>query len=190
MPAKPSAPPKVFQMKVTLQDSKPPIWRRILVGDNLTLERFHILLQIVMGWSDSHLHAFRLGGQTFGRPEDDETGMLEMKNERKYKLSQFHFDEGANFVYEYDFGDGWGHKIVIEKVLPFSADLQVPVCIKGKRACPPEDIGGVWGYVDFLEAIADPDHPEHEDMLEWVGDDFDPEEFNLDGINTALKALK
>ena len=191
MPAKVSATPaKVFQMKVTLHGSKPPIWRRILVGDNLTLAKFHDLLQLVMGWSDSHLHAFRIGGQMFGNPDDDETGMLEMKNERKYKLSQFHFDEGANFVYEYDFGDSWEHKIVIEKVLPVIDDVQIPVCLKGKRACPPEDIGGVWGYADFLEALTDPDDAEHNDYLEWVGEDFDPEAFNLDEINAALKSFK
>ena len=190
MPANPSAPTKVFQMKVSLEDSKPPVWRRILVGDNLTLEKFHYLLQVVMGWTNSHLHMFLMGEQIFGDPEDDETGELGTKNERKYKLSQFHFDEGDKFVYEYDFGDSWRHKIVVEKVLPFSADLKIPACIKGKRACPPEDVGGVWGYDTFLEAIADPNHEEHDRYLEWVGDDFDPEEFNLNEINAALKALK
>jgi hypothetical protein len=190
MSAKPSTPSKVFQMKVTLVDSKPPIWRRILVGDDLTLEKFHDLLQLVMGWTDSHLHMFRVGSQTFGNPDDDEAGVLETKNERKYKLSQFHLGEGAGFIYEYDFGDSWQHKIVVEKILPFSADLQVPVCIKGKRACPPEDVGGVWGYDTFLEALADPNHEEHNDYLEWIGENFDPEEFNLDEINAALKAFK
>jgi hypothetical protein len=190
MPAKTSTPAKVFQMKVTLVDSKPPIWRRILVGDTLSLGKFHELLQIVMGWSDSHLHMFRLNEQIFGAPEDDETGLMETKDERKYKLSQFPFEVGSHFVYEYDFGDGWEHKIVIEKILPFSPDLQIPVCLKGKRACPPEDIGGVWGYIDFLEELADPDNPEREDLLEWIGEDFDPEAFDLDGTNAVLKSFR
>jgi len=99
-------------------------------------------------------------------------------------------DAGAKFVYEYDFGDSWEHILLVEKVLPMEPDQQYPVCIKGKRACPPEDVGGVWGYYGFLEAIQDPDHPEHEDYLEWIGEDFDPEAFDLDAVNAALRALQ
>jgi hypothetical protein len=190
MPAKASVSPQVLQMKVTLEDSKPPIWRRILVTDDLTFYKFHIILQAVMGWTNSHLHMFQLGGLLIGDPEVDETGELGFKNERKYKLSQFNFEAGDKFVYEYDFGDSWRHKILVEKILPISSDVQVPACVKGKGACPPEDVGGVWGYADFLEAIANPDHPEHADMLEWIGDDFDPTYFNLDEVNAVLKTFK
>jgi hypothetical protein len=190
MSTKSSASSKVFQMKVMLEDSRPPIWRRILVGDDLTFYKFHMLLQTVMGWTNSHLHMFQLGELIIGDPEDDESGELGFKNERKYKLSQFNFGEGNKFVYEYDFGDSWRHKITIEKVLPYSAEMQLPVCIKGKGACPPEDVGGVWGYDTFLEAIADPNHKEHAMYVEWVGDDFDPQYFNLDEINAALKSFK
>lgn len=190
MPAKSPVPTKVFQMKVTLEGSKPAIWRRILVGDHLTLAELHFIVQIIMGWTNSHLHMFIFGEQIFGEPEDDETGMLEMKPELKAKLSQFHFSEGDKFIYEYDFGDSWRHKIVIEKILPYSADLQIPVCLKGKRSGPPEDIGGVWGYADFLASLADPETEDRQEMLEWVGEDFDPEAFNLDEINAELKAFK
>jgi len=189
MSPKPAATPsKTFQIKITLEGSKPPIWRRVLVGDNLTLAAFHQLIQVVMGWTNSHLHMFEIYGQIYGDPEDDETGMMETKDERKHRLGQF--DEGDKFIYEYDFGDGWRHKILIEKVLPLTPDAKIPLCIKGKGCCPPEDIGGVWGYADFLDAIADPDNPKRDEMLEWIGEDFDPAYFNLDAINAALKSFK
>lgn len=190
MPAKSSVPAKIIQMKVTLEDSKPPIWRRILVGDHLTFEELHYILQLIMDWTNSHLHMFQLGELIIGDPEADETGMLGTQDERKAKLSQYHFSEGDKFIYEYDFGDSWRHKVVIEKILPYSADLQVPVCLKGKRAGPPEDIGGVWGYADFLASLADPDAEDRDEMLEWIGEDFDPEAFDLDEINQALKTIK
>ncbi len=187
MPAKSSTSLKALQMKITLADSKPPIWRRILVGDDSTFYQFHYIIQTVMGWSNAHLHMFQIGALILGDPEDDETGDFGTKDERKYKLSKFNFAEGDKFVYEYDFGDGWQHKILIEKVLPFSADLKVPVCLKGKRACPPEDVGGAWGYEEFLAAIADPNHAEHDTYMEWLdGGEFDPEAFDIDEINAAL----
>jgi hypothetical protein len=98
--------------------------------------------------------------------------------------------EGLKFRYEYDFGDGWLHQVLVEKVLPPEPGQSYPVCVKGRRACPPEDVGGMWGYQDFLEAIQDPNHEEHEEYLEWVGGEFDPEAFDLDGVNVALSDLQ
>ena len=178
----------IYQLKVTLNGSKPPIWRRLLVPGNINLGSFHIVLQIVMGWTNSHLHQFILGRTMYGIP-DDEFGAdfgLEIEDENKYKLSQLLKKEKDSLKYEYDFGDGWEHKIILEKILPYESSLKLPSCIKGKRACPPEDCGGIWGYQDLIEVINDTSHPEHEEMLEWLGGDFDPEYFDVNEINEIL----
>jgi hypothetical protein len=189
-PKKGTTPADVYQIKVTLRDSKPPIWRRIQVPGDVTLARLHRILQIVMGWTDYHLHQFIIGGAYFGQPHPDYEGFLEMHDERRVKLAQIAPGEKFKFVYEYDFGDGWEHELLVEKILPPEPDVDYPRCLKGKRACPPEDVGGVWGYDDFLEIIRTADHPEHDDMLEWVGGEFDPEAFDLDEINAELKAMR
>ena len=141
-----------------------------------------------MGWADYHLHQFIVGRTYYGVPHPDYG--FDMRNEKRMKLNQIVASEGFKFRYEYDFGDGWLHNLLVEKVLPPQPGQQYPVCIKGKRACPPEGVGGVWGYYGFLEAIQNPNHPEHEGYLEWVGDEFDPEEFDLDAVNEALRALR
>jgi hypothetical protein len=182
-----STPKAIYQIKVTLNDSRPTIWRRFLVGDNITLNKLHEILQVVMGWGNYHLHMFTINGQIFGDPEDDETGEIGSLNEKRYHLNQLIGQEGFKFRYEYDFGDSWLHDLVVEKILPVEKGAQYPICIKGKRACPPEDSGGVWGYGDFLEAIANPDYPKRKEMLEWIGADFDPAHFDLDEINERLR---
>jgi hypothetical protein len=179
----------IYQIKVTLRDSKPPIWRLIQVRGDTRLDQMHAILQEVMGWDSYHLHQFIIFGDYYGEPHDDFDN-IDMKDHRKYKLSDFLTEAGVKFVYEYDFGDSWEHILLLEKILSAEKDTQYPVCLKGKRACPPEDVGGIWGYENFLEAIADPEHEEHEDYLEWIGDDFDPEEFDLEEINQGLKYLK
>ncbi len=175
----------VYQIKVTLEDTKPPIWRRILVTSDTTLRKFRRILQVVMGWGDYHLHEFIIDSIHYGEPDPEYT--FGMKNEKNVRLSQAASGERTKFTYIYDFGDYWCHKILIEKILPMESDKHYPVCIKGKRACPPEDCGGVWGYYDFLKAIQDPDHPEHDHILEWVDGIFDPEAFDIDEINQKLK---
>ncbi|MBC8496933.1 MAG: plasmid pRiA4b ORF-3 family protein [Chloroflexi bacterium] len=180
---------RIYQIKVTLKDSKPPIWRRLLVPTNITLYELHQIIQTAMGWAGYHLHQFVIYGQYYGDPEDDVTGFMETKNEQRYKLSSFATREGIKFDYQYDFGDGWEHSILVEKILTPDRGAQYPVCIKGRRACPPEDVGGVWGYEEFLEAIQDPSHPEHDDYLDWVGGEFDPAEFNLEEINEMLVGM-
>ncbi len=180
----------IYQLKVTLKDSKPPIWRRILVPSNIDLGEFHVILQIVLGWTDSHLHQFVSGRTLYGTPFD-EFGSdldLECEDETEYRLSQLLKKEKDSMIYEYDFGDGWEHKIVLEKIFPYDSSVKVPTCVKGKRACPPEDCGGIWGYGNLLEAIKDPSHPEHREMLEWIGGDFDPEFFNIEKTNNTLTA--
>jgi hypothetical protein len=184
----------VYRLKVTLKGSKPPIWRRLEVPGDITLAKLHQILQVAMGWTDSHLHSFQIGETFYQEPDPDEFdpgfSLTETKNERKFKLQQVAFREKMKFLYEYDFGDGWEHEILVEKILPMTEERNYPVCLKGVRACPPEDIGGVWGYYDFLEIIKDTKHPEHENMMEWVGGHFGPEEFDLDEINKLLKKIR
>ena len=119
------------------------------MADNTTLGQLHNILQIAMGWENYHLHMFMIGEQVYGDPEDDETGDIGTKSEKRFRLNQFVSREGFKFRYEYDFGDSWDHTLLVEKILPAEKGVHYPVCIAGKRACPPEDVGGVWGYKDF-----------------------------------------
>lgn len=176
----------IYQLKVTLNNSKPPIWRRIEVSGNTGLDKLHHILQATMGWWDAHLHQYIVGHTYYGRPDPDYGFDMDMEDERKVKLNQIAPAEKSRFIYEYDFGDSWEHLIVVEKIFPPEQGVRYPRCIKGKRACPPEDVGGVWGYQSFIEAITDPNHPEHEEILEWWGDDFDPAAFDLEEVNDAL----
>jgi hypothetical protein len=137
-----------------------------------------------MGWTDSHLHLFRVDGVQYGEPDPEYLG--ELKNEKRARLSQLVTAEKQKFIYEYDFGDDWTHEILLEKILPQAPGEKYPVCIAGKRECPPEDCGGVWGYAEFLEAIRDPGNPEHESMLEWIGGSFNPESFAIEVANARL----
>ena len=178
---------QIYQLKITLQGVNPPIWRRIQVRGDTSLDKLHDTIQVVMGWTDSHLHQFIVGEAYFGAPEpyyDD----LPMSDETEFKLRRITRNEGSAFIYEYDFGDRWAHELLVEKILP-PEESKYPVCLAGERACPPEDVGGVWGYEGFLEAIRDHDHPEHEDYLEWIGGEFDPEAFDLEAVNAALRRI-
>ncbi len=177
----------IYQLKITLKDFRPPIWRRVQVKSNITLGKLHQIIQASMGWTNSHLHGFSIGGVEYGEPLPELE--LEIKNEQKVKLSKVVTGEKQKFFYTYDMGDSWEHEILVEKVLPHDPLVCYPVCITGKRACPPEDCGGVWGYADFLEAITQPDHPEHESMLEWVGGAFDPDAFILSEVNQLLQQI-
>ena len=179
----------IYQIKVTLKDTKPPIWRRLLVPGDFTLGDLHNIIQTAFGWWDYHLHQFIIGEVYFGVPYPGYDDYLNMNDERKMRLHQITEREGFKFRYEYDFGDGWLHQVLVEKILPREPGQDYPVCIKGRRACPPEDVGGIWGYYYFLEAIADPEHEEHDQYLEWAGDEFDPAAFDLEGVNQALRAL-
>lgn len=173
----------IYQIKVTLRDSKPPIWRRILVPGNLSLNKLHDILQIVMGWKDSHAHRFTISEMNYGTPADDQTGALGLIGERRYRIGQFAFREGGRFAYHYDFEAGWEHILLVEKTLLPEANQCYPLCIKGKRACPPEGIGGMRGYDDFLKALTDPEHPQ---VLEWAGGNFDPEALDLEDRKSVV----
>lgn len=175
----------VYQLKIALKGVKPEIWRRIQVRGNTTMARLHRIIQVVMGWADYHLHEFTVDGVRYGIPDPDFG--TDVKDDRRFKLSQLVSHPTERFLYEYDFGDCWEHQIVVEEVTAPLLGVRYPVCLGGKRACSPEDVGGIWGYAEFLQAIRHPRHPGHERMLEWVGGEFDPEAFDLDQVNRRLK---
>ena len=183
---------KVYQIKVSLRDIRPPIWRRIEVLSDTTLERLHLIFQLAMGWSNYHLHQYTIGrvvGRVvYGKPHPDFD--YEVKDERKVKLYQVAPKENFKFTYEYDFGDSWEHTVLVEKILSVEKGKHYPYCSNGKRACPRENVGGPWGYADFLEVINDANHPEHDDMLEWAGGEFDAEKLNLELVNENLKQIR
>jgi hypothetical protein len=193
MPTKQSAiPQEIYQIKVTLLGTNPPIWRRLLVPANLTLEELHNVLQLAMGWEDCHMHDFRIGQKRFGKPDPDERrmGLSSTSSERTARLFSVLGKIGAKAVYTYDFGDGWEHGITVEKALPPEAGRAYPICVGGKRHGPPEDCGGVPGFYNLLAAIGDPEDEQHEEMSDWLGNDFDPEAFSIDEVNRRLAPLQ
>jgi len=184
--ARKRAAPKLYELHVELEDIEPLIWRRILVPGSIKLPKLHDLLQLVMGWSDSHLHSFEVGHKTFSLAHE-EMEDLHILDERKYTLGRVLGESVREFVYEYDFGDSWRHRIKVKPVPQPNTDWFYPLCIAGERAAPPDDVGGVTGYLEFLSAIQDPKHDEHESMLTWIGGAFDPEGFDLNAINRVLR---
>ncbi|MDX1251210.1 MAG: plasmid pRiA4b ORF-3 family protein [Gammaproteobacteria bacterium] len=174
----------IYQLKITLRHTRPPIWRRVQVKGDTKLGKLHRIVQEAMGWTDSHLHAFRIGRTVYGVPDPDFIDDIE--NERSIRLDKI-ATEGNTFIYEYDFGDGWEHDIKVEKILNAEPGVHYPVCLAGKRACPPEDCGGVPGYEYLLEILSDPQHEEYEERREWLGGEFDPEAFDIDGVNRGLR---
>jgi len=161
------------------------VWRRLEVPADLTLAQLHWILQDTMGWTDSHMHQFVVGRQRYGRPVRD-VGDDDTIGENGVRLADVARAK-AKFVYEYDFGDSWEHEILVERVGPPEPGATYPRCTGGARACPPEDCGGFMGYAGFLEAIANPRHRDHEDMVEWIGGSFDPEAFDLEAVNRSLR---
>ena len=178
----------IYQVKVSLVGSKPPIWRRLLVHSNITLDVFHTAIQYSMGWLGYHLHQFEKDRIMYGIPDNEFGGEfgIDTEDETKYKLSDVLREKGDSLIYEYDFGDSWRHRIILEKLLPIETTSDMVRCVKGKRSCPPEDCGGVPGYENLLEIINDPSHAEHEEMLDWLGGEFDPEYFSLSETNSIL----
>ena len=175
----------IYQLKIVLHGSEPPIWRRIQVMSDTSLEVLHRILQIAMGWSNSHLHQFEVGDLTYG-PPDPNFPDFDVIDEKDVVLSEVVSRPNQKFVYQYDFGDDWTHLITLEKILAPEDGVSYPLCLTGKRACPPEDCGGIFAYSDFLEAIADSEHPEHLHLLRWVGGEFEPEAFDRAEVNRLL----
>jgi hypothetical protein len=174
----------IHTVKVTLRDIRPPIWRRLEIPADMSLSALHRVLQAAMGWSDCHLHQFVHNGTYYGVP-DREFGMR-LVSERRTRLGDLLHRPQDRLSYEYDFGDNWTHELLLESITDAAAGVRYPRVVAGKRACPPEDVGGFPGYASFLDAIRDPAHEEHSTMIEWVGGDFDPEEFDLAAANGRL----
>lgn len=173
---------QVYQFKVALKGIRPPIWRRIQVPETYTFRDLHIAIQDAMGWEGYHLHEFEMISPSTGAkvsigPPDEEFGRRAFSEETQ-KIAKYFSMDNKSAEYTYDFGDDWEHNILLEKILPREEGAAYPVCVKGKRACPPEDCGGVWGYADIIEALKDSDDEENEELLEWVGEGFDPGNFD------------
>jgi hypothetical protein len=180
---------QVYQFKITLKGIKPPIWRRIQVPETYSFWDMHVAIQDVMGWDDYHLHEFEIVDPStnlevnIGTPAKDDLFGRDVLIESKHKIADYFSMEYPSADYTYDFGDDWIHKIQLEKILPREKNINYPICIKGKGACPPEDCGGIWGYEELLEIIKNPKNEEYEEMLEWLGGEFDPEYFNVEDIH-------
>jgi hypothetical protein len=174
----------VVSLKVTLRGTKPPIWRRLLVPGAMTLGALHEAIQAAMGWQGGHLHAFDIDGRQYG----DRRTVDDVADENRLTLNGVLKSGVTRFGYIYDFGDDWDHTVAIEKIQPAIDGQAYPACVAGKRNCPPEDCGGVWGYAELLQILADPAHPERAERLEWLGEDFDPEDFSIPIANAALTA--
>lgn len=189
----------VYQLKITLKDIKPPIWRRVLVPGNITFHKLHKIMQAAFGWQDYHLFDFDFGDMVAHIPDPDYTpgelyGDVKALNAKRTKIDSL-LTERGKCIYTYDFGDVWRHEIVLEKTLPAKEGERYPVCLEGARHRPPEDVGGVPGYEEFLNAIRNPKHPEHDDYLVWAEKDtggrkFDPEYFYINETNRALAKIK
>ncbi len=174
----------IIQLRITLDDVLPAVWRRLLVPGDIRLSDLHAVFQVAMGWTDSHLHSFSIGSKVFGAQYEDHP--KEELDEKSVTLVEA-LGDLRRFHYAYDFGDDWQHEIVIEDQSMSIAGLKFAVCLDGQRACPLEDCGGAWGYVHLLEVLSDPDHEEFDDMTGWIGDYFDPELCDLSEINVALQ---
>lgn len=175
---------RFYLLKIQLLYIEPAIWRRFVVPANITLDRLHDVIQIVMGWTDSHLHEFTIGNKRYTEyPESKEDGLAC----GRYRLGELIKQKGRVFRYLYDFGDDWEHELVLEESRYFKPGPRRELaCLEGERACPPEDVGGVPGYLEFLNALKDPNHEEHEDYTEWSGGNFDSERFAPESVNWEL----
>lgn len=181
----------IIQLKITLKGTKPPIWRRILVDKSTSFFILHYIIQYSMGWENSHLFEFKVNGFRIGEPHQDDEGWGgKLIDATKKSLGSIISDPKGKFEYAYDFGDNWEHLIKVEKFLPKDENVKYPICIDGELNCPPEDCGGVWGFYDLLETIKNKKHPEHKDMLEWLGGKYDPEYFDKELVNKELFELE
>lgn len=185
-----SAEEAVCKIKIVLLGTKPPIWRRMLVPAAFTLAQLHDVVQAAMGWEDCHLHQFYIGNRRYGVPDPNEAfmGGSSTINEENVCLVNLLNKVGAKATYIYDFGDSWQHSLTVEKILPAEPNVAYPLCTDGKLAGPPEDCGGIPGFYHMLEALADPNHEDHEGMRDWI-ESFDSEAFSIEAVNQRLRKI-
>lgn len=173
---------QILQLRITLPEIEPNIWRRIMVPSIFTLEALHSVIQLTMGWQMKHLYDFQIGKSRFAEPDDlDDQPVRGLATSLAAALR-----EETSFIYNYDFGDGWTHQVFVEEVSTAKQGVTYPICIGGENACPPEDCGGPHGYEEFKKAIANSKHPDHLQMLQWVGGHFDPFSFDPNRINRDM----
>jgi hypothetical protein len=184
---------KIYQLKITLEGIKPPVWRKFQITEDTTLDDLHYIIQAVMGWQNAHLHQFMINKEYYSPDMKDIFGMEdepETKNTAQYTLARLEAPLKGRFAYIYDFGDSWEHTLLIEKIEEADPAITYPVCLSGKRACPPEDCGGVWGYTDLLETLAKKKGSEYKEMKTWMDGmgykNFDPEAFSVETVNKLL----
>ena len=177
---------KILQIKISLDNSKPLIWRRFQVKDSISFHQLHEIIQVVMGWDASHLYEFFIDKRIqIGEPHEDyNEPPLDAK---KIKLNEIIRNPKQKIEYVYDFGDGWDHTLKLEKIMEEKKDQKYPVCLDGERNCPPDDCGGIGGYKDLLKILKNKKHEEHKEMLEWLGNPFDSEAFDCEKVNKELK---
>jgi hypothetical protein len=178
----------IYRFKISLKEIRPPIWRRIEVCGNHTLNDLHLMFQAVMGWHNCHLHMFKIDNIHLTDFFDDDQRLNEF-DDRDFTIEQVLGDKVKKFIYEYDFGDGWEHQIDVEKIIPPDFNIKYPICIAGRRACPPEDCGSYPGYYRCLEALKDPFNNENQELIEWMGH-YDPEHFDIKKTNERLQLWK
>ena len=180
----------IYQLKITLDEIEPEIWRRVLVSGNVNMSTVHKIIQVAMGWTNSHLHIFDLpNGDCLSDPAFELMDDPVPGDESKTKLRKVAPRVGSRFHYRYDFGDDWLHEVIVEDILPPGPSGRVPRCIAGENQCPPENCGGPRGYSTLLHTMKDPDHPEHKNMVEWYGKAFDPRAFDMETVNESLRRL-
>ncbi len=180
---------KTFTLRISIEGSDPEIWRRFQVTDEMTLDDLHDTIQIVMGWTDSHLHRFSIAGKQYSKilPDVVERDGQDAIDEDDVLIGDVIKKKGQKFVYIYDYGDNWRHNLVVEAIGEPVPGQYYPVCLEGERACPPEDCGAIWGYYRMLESLRDPDHEEHASYLDWLGGHFDSDHFDLESRNAVLE---
>lgn len=179
----------IYQIKITLNQIRPPIWRRVQVAEETSFATLHEVIQMAMGWEDDHLHEFEVASRRIGPQIEDDLCGGSAFDEIDVKLCDVVQGENATLKYTYDFGDRWEHTLTVEEIISPDAEVSYPICLTGKRACPPEDCGGPRGYSELLEAQKHPDDPRYQGVLDWA-EDFDPELFDLDAINDRLESLQ
>jgi len=182
------APRTAHRLKISIVDTKPPVWRRVLVDSSQSFRHLHLVVQVAFGWAGYHLHEFEVREVRVGEPDPEEDWREPPQDERRIRINSL-TAEGTTFLYTYDFGDDWRHQIEVEAVEAAGPDVALPALIDGRRACPPEDSGGPGGYEELLQVLSDPTHPDHEHYSGWAGD-FDPEAFNPAGLESGLHAIE
>lgn len=184
---------EIIQLKITLESTEPPIWRRVLVEKQITFFELHNIIQIAMGWENYHMFEFTFNKQRIGEPDDEfddlDFGSNKVMDAAEVTLESIVTNTKGKISYVYDFGDNWSHKILVEKFLPRDNKISYPICTDGELNCPPEDCGGIPGFYDLLEVIGNKKHPERKAMLDWLGGSYDPAYFDKDEVNEEMKNL-